>query len=80
MRRNRSFCYRRRRGEDPSADIAVCLVYNLFLITLTIGVFICLQVILYKRNHLLSIDVLYIHTHFKVSNYQRYFKTTIKNV
>jgi uncharacterized membrane protein len=38
-------------------------MYNLFLITLTFGVFICLQVILYQINHLLFIDVLCIHTH-----------------
>lgn len=62
-RRNRSFCYRRTRGENSLVDTAVCLMYNLFLITLTFGVFICLQVILYKRDQSLFIDVLCIHTH-----------------
>jgi len=38
-------------------------MYNLFLITLTFGVFIWLQVILYKRDQSLFIDVLCIHTH-----------------
>ena len=46
-------------------DRAVCLMYNLFPITLTFGMFICLQVILYKRSHLPSIPyrrVMYLPT------------------